>query len=330
MHTIWKGAISFGLVNIPVKMFAATEEKDISMRYLHSKCGSPLSYVRKCPVCEEEVAWEEIKRGYEYEKGRFVLFEKEEFDQLKTDSSREIQILDFVHLSEIDPIYFQKTYYLGPGDTGVNAYSLLMRALNNSGKIGIAKVTMRSKTTLAAIRIVDGCLAMETIFYPDEIRPVQQVPNLPEQAEVSEKELLMAEMLIEQLTTPFDPGKYHDDYRTRLLELIDSKVKGEEFKVAPEAPQTNVVDLMAALQASLEAVKPKLDPAAAIDPGTPADSGTAAGTGKRAASTAKKTRSTKKTDADQETGAAKAAAGAVKPKTTTTRKKTKTSDKATS
>src|SRR5690606_20388729 len=115
------GAISFGLVNIPVKMFAATEDKDISMRYLHSKCGSPLSYVRKCPVCEEEVPWENIQKGYEYEKGKFVIIEKEELEQLKTETSREIQILDFVHLSEIDPIYFQKTYYLGPGDTGAGA-----------------------------------------------------------------------------------------------------------------------------------------------------------------------------------------------------------------
>jgi len=275
MHTIWKGAISFGLVNIPVKMYAATEEKDISLRYLHERCGSPLTYVRKCPVCDEEVAWEEIKKGYEYEKGKFVLIDKEELEQLKTDSSREIQILDFVHLSEIDPIYFQKTYYLGPGDTGHGAYNLLMRALQNSGKIGIAKVTMRSKTTLAAIRIIDGCIAMETIFYPDEIRPVQQVPNLPEQTAVSDKELAMAEMLIEQLTTPFDPSKYHDDYRSQLMQLIETKMKGEEFKVAPEAPQTNVVDLMAALQASLEAVKPKLEPKAVADPGT---AGEASGT----------------------------------------------------
>lgn len=284
MHTIWKGAISFGLVNIPVKMFAATEDKDISMRYLHSKCGSPLSYVRKCPVCEEEVPWENIQKGYEYEKGKFVIIEKEELEQLKTETSREIQILDFVHLSEIDPIYFQKTYYLGPGDTGAGAYSLLMKALSNSGKIGIAKVTLRSKTTLAAIRIVDNCIAMETIFYPDEIRAADHVPNLPDNVEVNEKELQMAEMLIEQLTTPFEPGKYHDDYRSRLLELIESKMKGEEFKVAPEAPESNVVDLMAALQASLEQVKPKLEPKTAADPGEQE---------KQAAAKAKKTSKTK-------------------------------------
>lgn len=291
MHTIWKGAISFGLVNIPVKMYAATEEKDISMRYLHSKCGTPLSYVRKCPNCEVEVAWEEIQKGYEYEKGKFVLIDKEDLDQLKTDTSREIQILDFVHLPEIDPIYFQKTYYLGPGDTGANAYSLLMQALNNSGKIGIAKVTMRSKTTLAAIRIIDNCIAMETIFFPDEIRPVQQVPNLPEKTEVSDKELQMAEMLIEQLTTPFDPAKYRDDYRERLLGLIESKMKGEEFKIAPDTPQTNVVDLMAALQASLEAVQPKLDPKAAADPGSSEEAKPAAAAKKTTkAKTAKTTR----------------------------------------
>jgi len=156
-------------------------------------------------------------------------------------------------------------------------------------------VTMRSKTTLAAIRIIDGCIAMETIFYPDEIRPVQQVPNLPDETNVSEKELAMAEMLIEQLTTPFDPGKYQDDYRLQLMQLIETKMKGEEFKVAPEAPQTNVVDLMAALQASLEAVKPKLDPVAAADPGTVAET---------AGASAKKTtkgRTTRKKAADKAT-----------------------------
>ncbi len=244
----------------------------------------PLVIRTQMPVCEEEVPWENIQKGYEYEKGKFVIIEKEELEQLKTETSREIQILDFVHLSEIDPIYFQKTYYLGPGDTGAGAYSLLMKALSNSGKIGIAKVTLRSKTTLAAIRIVDNCIAMETIFYPDEIRAADHVPNLPDNVEVNEKELQMAEMLIEQLTTPFEPGKYHDDYRSRLLELIESKMKGEEFKVAPEAPESNVVDLMAALQASLEQVKPKMEPKTAADPGEQE---------KQAAAKAKKTSKTK-------------------------------------
>jgi len=256
MHTVWKGAISFGLVHVPVKMFSATEDKDISMRYLHKECGSPLSYVRKCPACEKEVEWADITRGYEYEAGHFVLFEKEELDSLGSEANKEIKILDFVNLTDIDPIYFQKTYYLAPADTGAGAYSLLLESMRQSGKIGIAKVSIRSKSSLAAIRIVEDCIAMETIFYPDEIRPVSQVPNLPEQPAVAEKELAMAKMLIEHLSGPFEPEKYQDDYRVALIDAIERKVAGKEITAAPQAPQTNIVDLMSALQASLEAMKP--------------------------------------------------------------------------
>jgi len=258
MHTIWKGAISFGLVNIPVKMYAATEDKDISMRMLHKECGTPISYSRRCPHCETPVENESIVKGYEYEKGRFVRFDKDELDALSAEASREIKIIDFVDLKEIDPIYFQKTYYLGPGDTGANAYGLLLSALRDTGKIGIAQVTIRNKSSLAAIRIVEGCISMETIFYPDEIRPAANVPNLEKTGgNVNEKELTMAKMLIEQLTVAFDPSKYQDEYRERVMELIEKKIAGEEIEAAPEPRRTNVVDLMAALQASLQAAQGK-------------------------------------------------------------------------
>lgn len=260
MHTLWKGAISFGLVHVPVKMFTATENKDISLRYLHQACGTPLSYVKKCPSCDVEVPWEEISKGYEYEKGRFVLFEKEELDALADQASREIEILDFVDLQEIDPVYFQKTYYLAPGETGSNAYQLLLEALKQTGKIGIAKVAIRSKSSLAALRVMDRCIAMETIYYPDEIRAIDQVPNLPEQTEVKEQELKMAKTLIEQLSSEFEPEKYQNDYRHRLLEQIESKISGKEVKVAPQQEESNIIDLMSALQASLEKLdedKPK-------------------------------------------------------------------------
>lgn len=257
MHTVWKGAISFGLVHVPVKMFSATQDKDISLRMIHSKCSTPLSYVRKCQTCEDEVPWEEISKGYEYEAGRYVIFEKDELDQLTEGANKEIKILDFVNLTDIDPIYFQKTYYLAPSETGANAYNLLMESMRQTGKIGIAKVSIRSKSSLAAIRIIDNCIAMETIFYPDEIRPVNQVPNLPEQSNVNEKELTMAKMLIEQLSTPFEPEKYTDDYRQSLMDAIQSKISGQQVTAAPEVQKTNVIDLMSALQASLEAVAPK-------------------------------------------------------------------------
>lgn len=255
MHTVWKGAISFGLVHVPVKMFSATEDKDISLRYIHKECGSPLSYVRKCPVCDKEVTWEEIGKGYEYEKGKFVLFEKEELEQLTEESNKSITILDFVDLKEIDPIYFQKTYYLSPDQAGTNAYRLLMEAMRQTGKIGIAKISIRSKSSLAAIRVLEDCIAIETIFYPDEVRPISQVPGLPEAGTVNEKELDMAKVLISQLSTPFDPAKYTDDYRQRMLDLISHKIAGEEFHVAPTKQESNVIDLMAALQASIQAVQ---------------------------------------------------------------------------
>lgn len=256
MHTVWKGAISFGLVHVPVKMFSATEDKDISMRYIHKTCITPLSYVRKCQTCEKEVEWEEISKGYEYEPGRFVIFEKDELETISGEANKEIKILDFVNLTDIDPVYFQKTYYLGPGDTGAGAYHLLLDSMRQTGKIGIAKVSIRSKSSLAAIRVIENCLAMETVFYPDEIRPISQVPNLPEKVTVNEREMEMAKMLINQLSTPFEPEKYKDEYRGRLLEAIEHKVAGEEVQSAPELQKTSVIDLMAALQASLDATKP--------------------------------------------------------------------------
>lgn len=256
MHTVWKGAISFGLVHVPVKMFSATEDKDISMRYIHKTCITPLSYVRKCQTCEKEVEWEEISKGYEFEPGRFILFEKDELEEISGETNKEIKILDFVNLTDIDPVYFQKTYYLGPGDTGAGAYMLLLDSMRQTGKIGIAKVSIRSKSSLAAIRVIDNCLAMETIFYPDEIRPISQVPNLPEKVTVNEREMEMAKMLINQLSTPFEPEKYKDEYRARLLDAIEHKVAGEEIQTAPQMQKTSVIDLMSALQASLNATKP--------------------------------------------------------------------------
>ncbi|MBN2980253.1 MULTISPECIES: Ku protein [Cohnella] len=257
MHTVWKGAISFGLVHVPVKMFTATEDKDIHLRYIHKECGTPISYTRSCPHCDRPAEWEEIVRGYEYEKGHFVLFENEELEAVKPENTRTIKILDFVALEEIDPLYFQKTYYLSPDQAGAGAYSLLLEAMRDSGRIGIAKVAIRSKSSLAAIRAVDNCICMETMFYPDEIRSLQAVPNLPQQANVNDRELDMAKMLIEQLSAPFEPTKYTDDYRVAMLEAIERKVagKGVDVVTAPAAERTNVIDLMSALQASLEAVK---------------------------------------------------------------------------
>lgn len=257
MHTVWKGAISFGLVHVPVKMFTATEDKDIHFRQIHKVCGMPISYVKTCPHCDEAVKPEDIAKGFEYEKDKFVLFNEEELEALKPESARVIQILDFVDLTDIDPLYYQKAYYLSPDMSGAGAYTLLLEAIKQTGKIGIAKISIRSKSSLAAIRVVGNCLCMETMHYPDEIRPLAEVPNLPGLANVNEKELQMAKQLIEQLSEPFHPEKYTDDYRAAMLEAIQHKMAGESVDMvsAPAIGRTNVIDLMAALQASLEAAK---------------------------------------------------------------------------
>ena len=252
MHTVWKGAISFGLVHVPVKLFTATEARDISMKMLHKTFHSPIHYKRTCAECTDEVPWEDIIKGYEYEPGQFVTFEKEELQQLADDTGKEIKIVDFVDLRDIDPIYFQKTYYMAPGDTGANAYKLLKAALERTGKIGIANVTLRSKGSLAAIRVIDGCLSMVTMFYPAEIRAVAQVPNLPGDSGVNDRELDMAMTLIEQLSTGFEPSKFEDEYRNRLMEAITAKINGKQVVSAPQPQAVSVVNLMEALQASLE------------------------------------------------------------------------------
>ncbi|WP_028611093.1 Ku protein [Paenibacillus harenae] len=267
MHTVWKGAISFGLVHVPVKMFTATEDKDIHFRSLHKDCGMPISYAKTCRHCDKEINPDEIVKGFEYEKGKYVIVKEEELEQIKPESAKTIHILDFVDLTEIDPIYFQKAYYLSPDMAGSGAYQLLLEAIRQTGKIGIAKISIRSKSSLAAIRVVGNCLCLETMFFPDEIRSISQVPNLPEQTAVNEKELTMAAMLVEQLSETFQPDKYTDDYRKALLDLIEQKIAGESVDIvsAPATPEgrSNVIDLMAALQASLEAAKTPPPPAAA-------------------------------------------------------------------
>lgn len=257
MHTMWKGSISFGLVHIPIKLFAATEEKDIKMRYLHNECHSPIKYEKTCPVCKTEVKTEEIVKGYEYEAGKFVIMDKDELEGLAQEKNKNIDIVDFVKLEEIDPIYFNRSYFIGPTENGEKAYMLLKQAMADSGKIGVAKITLRAKEHLAVVRVYERGLVLETIYYPDEVRNVGHVPGLPEKVDLNEKELKMAVQLIEQLTTPFEPEKYTDEYRINLMDLIQAKITGNEFKVAKEVPQTNIVHLMEALQASIEQTKPK-------------------------------------------------------------------------
>nr|WP_106781474.1 Ku protein [Lysinibacillus timonensis] len=261
MHTVWKGSISFGLVNIPVKLHAATENRDIKLRQLHKECHSPINYSKVCPVCDTEVKSEDIVKAYEYTKNKFVVLDDEELENLrKENEDKAVEIMEFVQLEEIDPIYFERSYFLAPDSGGGKAYALLRKALQDSGKIGVAKITIRSKEQLAVVRVYKDTLLMETIHFPDEVRNVQEVPNIPSDEKVAQKELDTALMLIEQLTENFDPEKYNDEYRTALLELIDKKKSGEQTVTATEKETkipSDMTDLMTALQASLDKTRKK-------------------------------------------------------------------------
>lgn len=258
MHTMWKGTISFGLVNIPVNLHAATENHDIKLRQLHKECETPIKYEKHCPHCDKDLENEDIIKAYEYAKNQFVPITEEELEEIrKEQTEKAVEIVDFVQLEQIDPIYFEKSYYLSPNSGGAKAYGLLRTALQETGKIGVAKLMIRSLEQLAVIRVYENTLLVETIHYPDEVRPVADVPNVPDASAVTGKELDTAKLLIEQLTTEFDPAKYEDDYRVALMELIEqkrNKAPTGKKKKTEKAP-AQVANLMEALEASIEQAK---------------------------------------------------------------------------
>lgn len=259
VHTMWKGSISFGLVNIPIKLHAATEDKDISLRTLHKECHTPIKYEKVCPVCEKELGKDELVRAFEYTKGKFIVLEEDELEAIKKENEdRAVEILDFVKIEEIDPIFFNRSYYMSPNESGTKAYSLLRKALQESKKVGIAKIMIRSKEQMAVIRVMENILLMETIHYPDEVRLTRDVPNIPAEDAVEKRELDTAILLIDQLTSTFDPSKYTDEYRLALLDLIETKKSGEQIVTGKvkEPVANNVTDLMAALQASIDRTRP--------------------------------------------------------------------------
>ncbi|HHT91441.1 MAG: Ku protein [Bacillota bacterium] len=256
MRSMWNGSLSFGLVNIPVKMYAATQGKDLRFNQLHSVCHTPIKYEKVCPHCQRAVVPEEIVRGYSYEPGRYVIIQDEEWESFAAQATRTVDILRFVELREIDPIYYEKTYYLEPTDTGGKAYRLLQEALLQSGKIAVAEITIRSKPSLAVVRVYHEVLALETIFYPDEVRDYTHLAQV--RAPVSPRELEVALSLIETLTEPFNPEHYSDERRLGLQELIEKKIQGQQIvQVQQPAAEKAPVDLLAALQASIQAQQAK-------------------------------------------------------------------------
>jgi DNA end-binding protein Ku len=258
-RSIWRGAISFGLVNVPVKLYSAVSKKTVRFNQLHEKDGTRIQMKRWCPADDEEVPYEEIVKGYEISPDHYVVITPEELEALDPQKTRTIDIEDFVDLDEIDPLYYEHPYYLVPDAGAEKAYKLLLTALQESNKVAIARVVIRSKEYLTAIRPADGILTMETMLFADELVPTDQLDELPEKdVKATDREVDMAKQLIESLTTDFDPTKYRDEYRERVLDLIERKAGGEEIaiQVAPEEP-AKVPDLMAALEASLaEAKKP--------------------------------------------------------------------------
>lgn len=251
---IWTGAISFGLVQVPVRLVTATKSKDVSFNQLEESTGSRIRYRKVSDQTGEEVPADQIVRGYEISKGRYVRVEDEEIQTLRPKGSHAIDIEEFVDLDDIDPIYFEQPYYLVPDKRGLKAYKLLEDAMRDLNKVAIGRIVLRSKERLVAIRPVEGVLCVETMRYPDEVIPPAAVlPESAEEVEVSERELAMAKQLVESLASEtFDPNKYHDQYREQLLDLIHRKAAGEEIVAEPaaEAP-AKVLDLVAALEASL-------------------------------------------------------------------------------
>lgn len=262
-RSLWSGAITFGLISIPVKLYSSVQEKSLRFHLLHGEDGGRVKYQRVCSKCGKEVGWDDIVKGYEYSKDHYVTFEDDELEALDVDSIRAIDVVSFVDLEQIDPIYFNKTYYVVPDTPGLKAYKLLAQALEAEREVGIAKVALRDKEHLATIRLKDGVFVLETMYWPDEIRE-PEFAELNKRVDVRDAEVKMARQLIQQLTTEFDPDEFHDEYRQKLEELVQRKVEGQEITLAPEpaAEPTKVVDLMEALKASVaEAKKTKKAPA---------------------------------------------------------------------
>jgi DNA end-binding protein Ku len=257
-RAIWSGAISFGLVNVPVKLYSATSPKSVRFHQLSSKTGARIKQKRVDSSTGEEVPYEEIVKGYEFSPDHYVLIDPEELDALDVKATKTIDIEEFADLREIDPIYYDHSYYLAPTAGGAKAYRLLLDAMGESGKVGIGRVVIRSKQQLCALRPTGEVLTLTTMLWGDEVLPPDRMDELESvaEAEASERELKMAEQLIESLSAEFAPDKFHDEYRERVLDLIERKAAGEEIAIQPQAEEpAPAPDLMAALEASLAAVK---------------------------------------------------------------------------
>ncbi len=254
-RAIWTGTIAFGMVSIPVRLYTATESHDVHFHLLHKKDNVRLKNVRWCPKDEKQVPWDDTVRGYEYAKGKYVPISDEDLEHLPVKTVHSVEISDFVKLDDVDPIYYDKAYYLAPEETGRKAFNLLRQALEETGRAAVAKVAIRDKESLCLVRPYDGILSMETMLYANEIRSTSDLKV--DGGKVSPKELQMAISLIENLSNTFEPERYDDAYQQALKKVITAKVEGAPLPEAPVEKGAKVVDLMEALRASIEQTKKK-------------------------------------------------------------------------
>jgi DNA end-binding protein Ku len=257
-RAIWSGSISFGMVTIPVKLFGATESKDISFHLLHATDGARLQQKRWCPVDETEVPWSETVRGYEYAKGQYVTLTEDDFERLPLPSKHTIDLSAFVEEREIDPVFYERSYYLEPGERSEKPYALLLKALAEKKLSAVATITIRKKEQLCVLRPHEGTIMLETLYYPDEIR-TERGTDLSS-VKISDRELEMAFTLIDILRRPFEPSEYRDHYREALAELIEAKLEGKQVVKAPATRDTRVLDLADALKRSVEAARKEAKP----------------------------------------------------------------------
>jgi DNA end-binding protein Ku len=254
-RAIWKGSISFGLVNIPIALYPATKREELKFRLLRKTDLSPVSYKRVAEKDGKEVPWDQIVKGYEYEKGKYIVLKDEDFERVDLEATQTVDIQDFVELGEIDPIFFYKPYYLEPQKGGDKAYVLLRDALKDSKKVGIAKVVIKTREYLAGVKPEDGALVLELMHFADELADMSNL-HIPKKVEVGKREMDMAKSLIGSMSSKWNPEKYHDNYREALMEVIEEKVEagGKEIEEKPKkAPKpTKVIDLVSVLQKSLE------------------------------------------------------------------------------
>jgi DNA end-binding protein Ku len=308
MRSIWRGAVSFGLVSIGVKLYSATEDKDIRFHQVHVTDGGRIKYKRVCSIDGEEVEYSDIAKGYELPDGQLVILTDEDFEELPLSTRREIDVLEFVDQDEIDPILFEKTYYLEPDGPATRPYVLLRDALENAGRVAITKIALRQRESLAALRVRDGVLVLHTMRWPDEIR-TPDFGFLDEDITVRPQELQMAEALIASMSGDFDPNEFTDDYRAAMEALLEAKQTGGEVQPLPEVADTGaaVVDLMSALRASVERARgggedaaPAKKPTAGSAPAKKAAPAKAAPAKKAAGTAAAKKTAAKKTTADKQ------------------------------